>query len=336
MATTTIGDLAHDMMLRRQNTQVKKTMTRLTEEMASGRAADTTEHLGGRFSHLSQIEHDMSLSAGYKTVAEEARVATMTMQHALNRVNERTTELVSTAALASTAGTSINLDLLGAEARGDLDTIVSALNTNVAGRYLFGGVAVSDTSLASADTLMAGLLTAVGGAVTATDVMAAADTFFDAPGGDFETSIYLGATVDLAPFQLGAGESVNLGLRADDAALRDVLKHVALTALIDNGSLSLGPSGRDTLLGFVIDGLLTAQDKVTSVRADLGFAEDRIARAATRIETERGSYEMARNTLLSVDLYDTATELEAAQVQLETLYTITARTSRLSLVNFLS
>jgi len=37
-----------------------------------------------------------------------------------------------------------------------------------------------------------------------------------------------------------------------------------------------------------------------------------------------------------VDIFESATALEQVQTQLETLYTITARTARLNLTNFLS
>ncbi len=46
--------------------------------------------------------------------------------------------------------------------------------------------------------------------------------------------------------------------------------------------------------------------------------------------------EIARTELIGADPYDTATEMEAVQGQLETLYTVTARLSRLSLADFLT
>jgi flagellar hook-associated protein 3 FlgL len=43
----------------------------------------------------------------------------------------------------------------------------------------------------------------------------------------------------------------------------------------------------------------------------------------------------AQLSLLSVDPYETATKMQEMQTQLQTLYAITARAARLSLVDFL-
>jgi flagellar hook-associated protein 3 FlgL len=45
--------------------------------------------------------------------------------------------------------------------------------------------------------------------------------------------------------------------------------------------------------------------------------------------------EIARADLVAIDPFEAATRMEAAQTQLETLYSVTARLSRLSLVDFL-
>lgn len=176
---------------------------------------------------------------------------------------------------------------------------------------------------------------AIAGAVSPADARAAADAFFDTPGGDFEVLVYSGGTTGLAPVQLGAGESADLDLRADHVAFRETLKNAALVALVDDPGLALGDAARRGLFGDALDGLLSAKAAQVAVRADLGFAEERIARAGTRIEAEIAGLQIARNELLAVDPFEAATELEAVQLQLETLYTVTARTSRLSLVNFL-
>ena len=82
--------------------------------------------------------------------------------------------------------------------------------------------------------------------------------------------------------------------------------------------------------------MLQNQDQITATRADIGFAEGRISQAQSRLSAEYSSLEILRGDLVSVDPFETATELEHVQTQLEMLYTITARASRLNLMNFLS
>ncbi|KRS11296.1 hypothetical protein XM53_17100 [Roseovarius atlanticus] len=336
MNALSLGDLAHTFLLRRQSAQIKQDLTRLSEELVSGRATDTRTHLNGHFTALADFERELRLLDRHSNTAAEVGAQSAAMQAAMSTVQDRAGALAETMALASAAASPGDTRTVANQAQSELETIIAALNTRVAGRAVFSGVAVATAPLTDAETLLADLRTAVSGATTAADVMAAADTFFDAPGGAFETSIYQGGTTDLSPFDLGSGESVTLSLRADDAALRTVLKNVAVAALADDPGLTLDAGEAKALMQTLSVGALSGQDGVTRLRANLGFAEERIEMASARITSELTSLEVARNALLEVDPYQTATELEAVQTQLETLYTITARSSRLSLVNFLS
>jgi flagellar hook-associated protein 3 FlgL len=71
------------------------------------------------------------------------------------------------------------------------------------------------------------------------------------------------------------------------------------------------------------------------MRAGIGTLEARIETATARNSAETSALEMARNEIIAVDPYKAATDLSAAQTQLETLYTVTARLSRLSLAGYL-
>ncbi|MEO1139056.1 MAG: flagellin [Pseudomonadota bacterium] len=335
MNELSIGDLAHTFMLRRQSAQLKQDLTRLSTELASGRTTDTSKHLGGRFAALAEFERDLTLLTRYSSTADEVKTQSSAMQAALGTVQSQVGDLAEVLTLGSAAGTSTDRATVAQEARASLGSIISAVNTRVAGRALFSGTEVSTPPLADAETLLTDLRAAVSGATTAADVLAAADVFFDT-GGGFETGIYQGGTSDLSPFDLGAGETVTLSLRADDLAVRSVLKSVALSALADDPAFTLDDGESRAFLQAMAEGSLTGQDGITRLRATLGFAEERVETAAVRITAEMTSVEFARSTLLEVDPYQTATELESVQVQLETLYTITARSSRLSLVNFLS
>ena len=92
----------------------------------------------------------------------------------------------------------------------------------------------------------------------------------------------------------------------------------------------------EELAGLAGAGLLSGQNQLTGIRANLGFAESRIDQSIARIEAGVASLSIARRDLVSVDPFETATELENVQFQLESIYTLTARTSRLTLLNFLS
>ena len=103
MPVTSIGDLARSYVLRTRNTDLRQSLTRLGQEVASGRTSDPVARLGGHFSYLSQIEHDLVLASSYSTGAKEVQISATTMQTALARIGEVTDGLVGTLTLATSA-----------------------------------------------------------------------------------------------------------------------------------------------------------------------------------------------------------------------------------------
>ena len=124
-------------------------------------------------------------------------------------------------------------------------------------------------------------------------------------------------------------------LRGDAPVIRDILKQTAIAALAADQDLGYSQTIQGALLVTAGENLMAVQGDLTGLRADLGYAETRLEESKTRLSAERTSFEMSRNELLGVDLYETATRLEAVQFQLESLYTATSRLSGLSLVRYL-
>jgi flagellar hook-associated protein 3 FlgL len=224
---------------------------------------------------------------------------------------------------------------LGVGANDTLGTIISALNAQVSGRPVFAGSSLGAVPLAGADQVMAAARTAVSGSVDAAGVRAALDIFFDTAGGGFETLIYQGGTADMSAYRLGEGEEVSLSIRADDPNVRSILKDTVMAALAADDTLALNAGERVSLIRESGASMMAGLDRLTGLRANLGFAEERIDQSISRNAAEQSSLRMARGDLLSVDLFETASALEQAQQRLETIYTLTARSARLNLLNFL-
>ena len=334
MNMTSLGDLAQSLVLRTRSTQLKQSMATLTEELTTGRTSDISGRLGGDYSYLADIERNLARLDGFSLSAREAAIFAGAAQTNLEKL-QAMTEGLSGSLISVTSST---IDPIrshaSAQARQDLDSALSALNAGVGGRSLFGGIATDRAPLGSADTLIAALRGAVTGQPTADAVIAAADAWFADPAG-FEATLYQGSNQDLAPMQVGPGQQVTLSMRADDPTFRALLRDVALAALATDPALGFGAGLQSDLLRKTGEGLLATQDKVTGLRADLGFAEARIEEASARNASARTGLEYARGALLEADPYETATRLEDVQFQLESLYAVTVRTSKLTLVNFL-
>jgi flagellar hook-associated protein 3 FlgL len=335
MNSHSIGDLAQSLTLRRQSASLKSELIRLTQELSSGQVADVTRHLNGNFDQIGDIENRIALSDARGVAVNEALIHATAMQVALEHVQTQMVDASGVATLASDAAGGSAISAAAFSARGALDAIVSALNTEVAGRPVFAGTSLDASPIASADTLMDAVISAVSGATDALGVIAALDAFFGDSGGGFETVIYQGGSQDMSPFRLGEGEAVRLSIRADNSVLRGALKDTVMASLVGEDTLALNGGERLALLRQASGSMRTQIDGLTNLRSDLGYAEGRIGQSASRNAAERTSLLMARGDLLSVDLFDTASKLEQVQLQLETIYTLTARTSRLNLVNFL-
>ena len=336
MTQLSLGDLAGNFLLRRQNVALKQSMSRLTNEVTSGRAQDSVSHLSGRLSALASFERDLELIEAYRTSASEARVHAASMQAALGQVQDRGADLAETITMASTLPNSVARASLAASGRQTLEDALSALNTQAAGRYVFSGTQTSTPPLGTTETLLSEAGASLSGLTTAQDVLAAADAFFDPETGSFDALLYKGGKTDLAPISLGEGRTVTFDIRADDPALKSALKTAVLSALIEDIAPALAPEEITELFSAMSGRAAADQDGLVRLQADLGFAEQRIEARSVEISSWKSATQLARNDLLSVDSYEAATELEAVQQQLETLYSLTARSSRLSLVNFLS
>lgn len=335
MTTTSIGDLAQSFTLRRQSVHLKQQMTRLTSELATGAASDLSKHLSGNLDQLADIEHGLRIAENYRITADEALTDFSVMQSSLERTQTLSDELAQEAILAASASGSVSVAVLSTNARSTLSGVVSALNSENAGRALFAGADLDGTAIAPADDILASALAAVTGEVTATGIMTALDDFFMTPGGAFETNVFQGASPEQITYQLGAGNSVSPGARADDFALREALKNIVAATLTDDPALPLSKSERLQLARDAGAAILGNAGNLTLLRTELGAVEAQAEKAAVRVESELASLRIARNELVGIDRFETAGKLEEVQFQLEALYTITARSARLSLVNFL-
>ncbi|SFT57127.1 flagellin [Sedimentitalea nanhaiensis] len=334
MNITSIGDLAQSLMLRNRSQEIRQSISTLTQELSSGQVNDVSDRLGGDYSYLTDIDRNLARLGGFSVSASEAAFFADASQNSLGRLHDLSSSLSSSLISLNPYSLEPVRNNLGQQAVNDIETAISALNTTIGGRSLFGGTATDRVPLASADVLMTELQSLVSGLGSAAAVQAAVDIWFDDPAG-FTSVMYNGADQTLAPIQIGPGQEVSLTLKADDATFRDTLKNMAFVALAGDPTMGFDRATQSDLFMAAGAGLLSSQDQLAGVRADVGFAQARIEEAQIRNASARTGLEYTRGALLAADPFETATRLEEAQFQLESLYTVTVRSSQLSLLNFM-
>lgn len=334
MGSVSLGDLAQSFMLQRRSVSLRQDMSRLTDELSSGQVADIREVLSGNHNYLTGLERSLEVLDGYSVANAEATYFTGAMQITLERVQNFGSELGLDLILAGGGPIGVISGNPSDNAQIQLQGVINSLNDDVAGRSMFAGTTTDQTPLPSADDLLAQVLAVVTGQTTPEDIVAAAENWFNDPAG-FDTVAYTGSDTALAPFVLSDTERVTLDVRANDPAVKDLLLHMTVAALAEDPVLGLDVNQQSELLRINGLGLQSNQDQLTSLRAKIGFTEERISLIAARNQAEETSTEFARNALLAADPFETATELENVQFQLQGLYSVTVRSSQLSLVNFL-
>ncbi len=334
MTISSLGDLAMAFALRQRNTEVKTDIQNLSQELASGITSDISDHLGGSYSRLTSVERDLRVLGGYSiTIAEAENYADM-VQNRLDQIATLSTDFMGKLLATDASNGTGAQDVIAQEARLNFSTVIDTLNSQSAGRNLFSGDDSNTPAFIGADQILVELDTIVAASLSPADAITAIETWFADPLG-FETFAYTGSDTGISPFKMSDTTSVNVDVRGTDPAITDVLKSLAIIAISDSPTLAFSMMEKTQLAEVAALGLVDAQQNVVNVQARVGIAQEQIEGWMLRTQTEQVGMEYAKNALLAVDPYETATRLEAAQFQLQSLYTVTARLSDMSLVNYL-
>lgn len=328
------GDLAQSYAMQSRNSALKQDIQRLTLELSSGQVADLRSAVGGNTAYVNDLERSLTKLDGFELATKEAGQFASGVQNALARIGDLNKSFGSTLLTSANSALSETSSSILTQAKGAFSDAINAMNTTVSGRALFSGISTDAQPIAPAEDILTALGVAMAGAGTVDDMLVAAESWFDDPAG-FGSIGYLGSAISLAPVALSNEDNAQFALRGDDPVFRDTLRNFAVIALADDPSLGLTSAQKTELFQKTTDSVLGATTAVVDLQAKVGFSESQIEAISVRQSAERSSLEIARNDLLAIDPYQTATELEQVQFQLQSLYAITSRMSQLSLVNYL-
>ena len=200
MNYVSVGDMAQTYLLRRHNVQLKTTMSRLTQELASGVQQDIGAAVKGDFTALASIDRSLRRLESFGQSASEAEIFMNSQQDTLELIQDHASQIGATMISSASTTQASMIDSVTGDAAQRFESIVSALNVSAAGRYVFSGNATDTAPLGSADDIIAALSTAISGLTSATDIAAQVEDWFDAPagGGGFLDLAYQGSSSALA------------------------------------------------------------------------------------------------------------------------------------------
>lgn len=330
-----IGDLATFMLSSQFQARLRIAADASAQEATTGLAKDTARHLGGSPMAVSLLDRKSELLEQHQRGIAEAGLFASAMQSVLGKIQDQTGQLGTSLSLVSQLQQPSELKTLSDAAATTMIDTVNALNSEIAGRYLFSGSGTRARPLPNGESLLAMLRSQIAGATNPGDAIAAVEAWFDAPGGPFESLAYSGSETGFAQLPIGPDQAVTLGLRADGETVRDMLKALGIAALASDASLGFDVVDQKTLLDEGRIALLQVDSSMTEERAGLGLIEARIDTARLAAESDLSRIALDRMSLAGVDQFKAASDFEAAQQQLEVFYRIAARQGRVSLAEYL-
>lgn len=336
MPMVSLGDMAYHYQLGRQSLMLKQQVLDAGQALTTGQVSDLTAHLGGDMAPLAAIQHDLRVLSAYDLATSEAALQMSAIQLALEQISGGVQDTSTALVMAGDGAQATLVDTAGTQALSALDQAMAALNTTVAGRSVFAGADTDRAAVVTAQTLLSQVQTAASGQTTAQGVAAAVDAWFADPVNGYAANGYLGSAQHAGPVTLADGVRFDPEINAAHADLRPTLAALASAALLaDPGFLAGNVAERAALAQSAGVSLLSAESGYVRLQANVGTLQAEIDTVSARNQAQGAALEMARADPTGADPYAAAARLEMVQGQLETLYAITARVSRLNLADFL-
>lgn len=319
------------------------------KELASGRLADVGVTLGAQTRHTVSMRLDIGRMT--QITDTNATVATRleTSQSVLTALTDTAEAFVSTLLAARDAST--GPATAEQEARANLATFTSALNTAVGGEYLFAGIntdvkpitdyydsptpanklAVDAAFLAAFGTTQAADNTGIDTTTMQTFLDGAFATMFEEP--DWSTN-WSDASDQNIRSRIATDELIESSSDANFEPYRKLAQ--AFTMVGELGVQNLNRSTFQTIVDQAVDLVGEAVQGLAEEAGRLGTVQERISNANDRMETQISILTTQINNLEVVDPYDASIRVTTLMTQLETAYALTSRLQNMRLINYLS
>lgn len=337
MTLNSIGDQARAYALTVATNRTKTTLATLTQELASGQAADPGLRLEGNTRALNEIQGRLAMTRQLNKNAGEATIRLQAVQDMFTGIRETTSDLGMSLTTDIFPEASLRLGTGVVRAVEAFDMTVQRLNGTNSNRHLMSGDASGTVPLAESSVIMDRLVAVTTGLTTAEGVAEAISDWFDAPagGGGYLDEVYFGGQGAAQRIPVGDGIEVEMATTAASPAVRELLKGLATAAIVQRGVPAGDQNEQISLLELGGQRLISADSAVLGEMGRVGVAQQAVERAQATNGAVMTTLERARTDLLQADPFETTTALTEVEGQLEMIYAVTARLSKLKLVDFL-
>ncbi len=306
-----------------------------SREAVTGRREDITAVVHGAVGdiHLLQKDVDDIEQGGRINDISGARLDLMTTS--LSSVRGVIGALDAQALTALSTPDTFGISTISQQSEANLRSTMSLLTTSHGNRKLFSGDASDKLPLASADTLLTDIRTIMQTAGSPNNIKAALDTYFNDPTGGFATTIYKGGNNNAPSSFLSDGSKIEFSVRADDKAIRETLRGLAVLATAESTGFDIKSNAFNTVFTQGASSISTGKSGLIKLEAGLGIYSHLLEIAKTQQQAEKLTLAKSLNAITGRDQFEAAAELKQLQTELESSYLITSKLANLHLTNFL-
>lgn len=328
-------ELAAAMGFRSHNTRLQTQMKTVSEEIATGKKSDMVKAAGGDLGYLFSIERTISsLETRVQSASissAKANATQMTLDHIQTDIVSLGVQMLS----AVQRDDFQSMEILSAEVLLEAKSAISALSSKYAQHHLFSGAALDSPTFAGIEVLVLDIETLISTAVDLPSLISDIDNYFYSAGGGFETNFYLGSSTAPPGLILPGGSTLDYSTSGDAKEIRKLFRSLALSGIAAQSSNILATQNRTELLEAGALSLISAGESLVLLQGNIGNAQAQIERVQAENSAQLAMYELERVSIIAADPFESATEFEALRGQIESVYTMTARLSGLSLANYL-
>lgn len=313
---------------------LKKKVAQLSSDLSSGKTSNLNAATRGDYTRLAAINHQRQMNAVYLNNSKKISQDLSHLQSILQKIAEPAKSLsLRFIDVQNTSGDAV-LNRAASEANALLDQTINDLNSSIAGRNLLSGSATDRAAVSGSDEILAALTLHVSGLTTADEISSAADDWFMTSGSGFEQFAYLGEATETTSLPIDERPRIYApDISALSPEIRKFLAQLSKASLIH--SVNIDNFEKSAMIRSAGYGLLNAESGMLKVSESLGVVEERVDQNRVQLGFEIAAIESAHLDLVEIDQFKTATELQSILTQIETVYTLTARSANLSLVGYL-
>jgi flagellar hook-associated protein 3 FlgL len=321
------------------------------QEVSTGTYADVGLALGAQASQDVSLRGQQSLLQTISTTNNVASTNLSLTQNVLSGLQTTAQNFLQSLLDASGgSGNDSGAASLQQTAQSALTSLISGLNTNVNGNYLFAGTNSSvqpiteyyGTNAPNQQAVNTAFSTAFGFSQSSADVSSItasqmqsflSNGFASQFQGSNWTSNWSSASDTTTTSEISPSQTTSTSVSANETAFQD-LAH-AYTMVAEAGTQNLSSAAFQTVVSNAQSLANAGISALTNIQSGVGLVQSDITNANSQMSVQMNVLSTQIGNLEDVNTYEASTQVTDLQTQIETAYELTSQLSQLSLVKYL-